>query len=243
MAESGRRYRLRPGCLRAWGFDSLRAHHLRLESKMPNHCSNVMTVVGSPLDVQSFVDKANGVGPNYPSQGLRSDLPRGERRKPEDLPVSVLSFHQTVPIPEEDQAAGYSDAGYNAERKLWGVEWGAYDEELISHGPGRAKYVFTTAWAPPKTWLLRTSVQFPELTFYVSYSEESPSRGQFIVRNGETRYEIHDSYPFDGEFPEYDGEAAETDSTYEDRHFKKCVEVTEKYMHNHDSWVDDEIGR
>lgn len=204
---------------------------------MPNHCENVMSVCGDPSDVAAFVKKVNGVGPNYANQGFYDDLPKGERAKPEDLPVSVLSFHQTVPIPEEAQVEGYDKAGYAAQRSLWGTKWGAYREQLLKHEGRVAKYAFTTAWCPPQEWMLRTSALFPTLTFYLSYSEESPSRGKFSMKNGQVLEDQHDDYPFDGDYPEYNEALASSDPSYEDRHYEEANRVRGAYVIGHDYWV------
>lgn len=215
---------------------------------MPNHCQNVMTVVGKEDTVRAFVDKVQGPGPNYPSQGFgRNALPEGERMDPKDLPISVLSFHQTVPIPEDVQCNSYGDggakSGYNVERELWGVKWGAYDEQLVRHEPTYAKYAFTTAWGPPVEWLQKTSELFPDLTFFVSYSEESPSRGKMQLKNGELLVDLHESYPFDENYPEYDEDLATSDPNQEDAHWEECSKHNEKYVRAHDYWVGESVSR
>lgn len=205
---------------------------------MPNHCENVMSVCGSPEDVAAFVEKVKGVGPNYASPGTPFDkLPKGERQDPKDLPVSILSFHQTVPIPEEIQVQGYDPAGYNAQSGLWGTKWGAYDVSLIKYEGGLVKYAFTTAWCPPQMWLINTSKVFPDLTFYLSYSEESPSRGKLSIRDEEILEEIHDSYPFNGDYPKYDEALAASDPDYDDRHYDAANRIQGAYIIGHDIWV------
>lgn len=203
---------------------------------MPNHCSNVMTIVGDPDTVSAFVEKVNGPGPNYPEQWGDN---KGKRKDPADLKVSVLSFHQTVPIPEEAQVAGYSEAGYDAEHSLWGVKWGAYDESLERHEPNNAKYRFDTAWSPPHVWLLATSIMFPKLTFFLSYSEESPSRGRMTIRNGEMLDETYDSFPFTEQYPEYD-ESRENEPGYENDYYEQTNKISNKYVIAHDYWVAEE---
>ena len=203
---------------------------------MPNHCSNVLTVVGNRDMVSAFVDKVHGPGPKY--------TPQFEGDKLDEPKVSVFSFHQLVPIPDDVQKNPYGDggarSGFNVERELWGVKWGAYDEELVRHEDNYAEYRFTTAWSPPEVFLLKASQLFPTLTFYVSYSEESPSRGRFIIKNGELMLEVHDSYPFDG-YPEYD-ESRSSEEGYDDEHYEKCHQVDEKYVRAHTYWVAETSG-
>jgi Api92-like protein with ferredoxin domain len=203
---------------------------------MPNHCNNVLTVVGDEETVDAFVDKVNGPGPKYPVQfeGDKLDEPK----------ISVFSFHQLVPIPDDVQKNQYGDggyrSGYNVERELWGVKWGAYDEELVRHEDNYAEYRFTTAWSPPEVLLLKASELFPSLTFYLSYSEESPSRGRFVVKNGELVDQTHDSYPFNEERPDYD--SAMADGLTEDEYYEQCNAINEKYIRAHTYWVAENSG-
>lgn len=167
-----------------------------------------MTVVGDEDTVRAFVDKVQGTGPNYPNQGFGGNLPSDERADPKDLPVSVLEFHQTVPVPEEIQVRGFDKAGYNWQVENWGTKWGAYGIELVRHEPTYVKYSFDTAWHLPDEWLSKTSSLFPTLEFFLSYSEESPSRGRVRFKNGKMLDDIHEGYSFDEGYPEYDDERA-----------------------------------
>lgn len=202
---------------------------------MPNHCNNVLTVVGNEDAVAAFVDKAHGPLPSYPPQF-------GEENK--EPKISVFSFHRFVPIPDDVQKNEYGDggarSGYNVERELWGVKWGAYDEELVRHEKNYAEYRFTTAWSPPEVFLLKASEQFPTLTFYLSYTEESPSRGRFVIKNGEVIDAVHDSYPFDDEFPDYD-KCMEAGMS-EDEYYEQSNMISEKYTRAHTYWVAEHSG-
>lgn len=204
---------------------------------MPNHCENVLSIVGDKEEVSRFVKQANGPVPNYPPT-FEGDVVEEDRSK-------VLSFHQLIPIPDEVMAKPYGKmgvyGGYEAEKNLWGVKWGAYDEVLDDHSDGIAKYKFTTAWSTPKFFLTKVSKQFPSLTFFLSFKEESPSRGRFAIHNGEILEETDDSYKEmqeDG-MPEYCEDLANTVEEYEDIHYEECQKIEGKYIDCHDEWVAD----
>jgi hypothetical protein len=204
---------------------------------MPNHCKNRMTVLGDTLDVDAFVKRANAPGPKYAPH--RWDVADAIRRgvDPYSAPKpQTLSFHAFIPIPEEVQRLGYSDAGYEAERQLWGVKWGAYDDALVSHEPGCAVYVFTTAWAPPERFLETVSRELRGLTFMLSFDEEYPSRGRFVVCGGIVNVLALDS----GGGPH---KGVECDSADDVSSCSFCAAADvwrETYVTTHDAWANEE---
>lgn len=206
----------------------------RKKNDMPNYCDNIMTIVGDKESIDKFVNKANGLTQKYPPQFF--DIKEKEDK------TSVLSFHQLVPIPDDILVKNYSDYGYYVELDLWGVKWGAFNESLQEHVDGKATYKFTTAWCIPHKFLERVSVLFPTLTFYISFSEESPTRGRVIIKNGEWGEQLfEDTIKNSDGYPKWEENKSE-EPGYEDAHFALAREWREKYLTEHDLWIKDCIG-
>ena len=196
---------------------------------MPNNCNNRMTVVGDKKSVDKFVSKANG-----PIQKYLSIAEDKSARN------SVLSFHQLIPIPDDILNKDYTNFGYYVEHALWGVKWGAYEESLEEHIDGKAIYNFTTAWCPPVKFLETISTQFPTLYFYISFNEESPSRGKVIYHKGISSEELHeDSFNTHNTdpYPQYDEDRASKDEGYDNEHWELASKWRNKYFDRHDEWV------
>lgn len=195
---------------------------------MPNHCINRLTVTGPPGDVAAFVGRAHGPTPRYKLSAWdeerlakRGYLQLSKRRS------SIFSFHALVPIPPDVEAQEYDPAGHACERELWGVKWGAYDEERLSVADGRADYRFTTAWSPPILFLQRVSGSWPTLTFLLSYGEENPSRGRAAIAAGVVERLADDHGNTGIPYDEQD------DDAYHD-----AVKAWERlYLESHDAWV------
>lgn len=126
---------------------------------MPNWCSNVLTVAGSPARVAAFVEAAHGTPvcwePNDP-------------QKP-----TALSFHALVPVPDAIVTQGFDGAGYDWCRKYWGTKWQptvyqAPTSDEIGH---LVEYSFDTAWTPPQALFDTVAVAWPALQFTLRYAE------------------------------------------------------------------------
>jgi hypothetical protein len=55
--------------------------------------------------------------------------------------------------------------------KHWGTKWDVYDVEVVFKTKSRIVYIFTTAWAPPISWLEIAVKTYKKLTFRIDYSE------------------------------------------------------------------------
>lgn len=206
---------------------------------MPNWSKNKLSVVGPKDDVAAFVKKAEGPVQDY----ALSDFEKRHPYPSKPPRNSILSFHQLVPIPDEVMAREYDDpnyratkeTGYDWEVKLWGVKWGASEEELERIDDGHALYSFDTPWAPPCELLETVSKQFPKLFFYLSFSEEVPTRGRFIYRNGKKIEEIIGDDDFEEEYPEEGTEEQQEDwdTAY--------IDWANYYINTHLEWVEKEI--
>ena len=91
-----------------------------------------------------------------------------------------LSFCNIIPYPENN-SGGYEWCVSN-----WGTKWGAC-ECSVSVEEGRLNYFFDTAWTPMGDVLLRKlSELFPNLTFYLFFSEPGVGfEGEREYENGE----------------------------------------------------------
>jgi hypothetical protein len=175
---------------------------------MPNWANNRLTVIGPAERVAAFVVKAYGPTQRYKAHASEIEWwkkdceeakakglplpPHPDDRDEQDKKPTPLSFHQLVPIPDAIMAGPYDPGGIDTEHKLWGVKWGATEDVLTSHTPGRADYSFDTPWGPAGTFFETVSEQWRDLLFVVSYSEEYPTRGRFALRGGRVLEQIHD---------------------------------------------------
>jgi hypothetical protein len=77
----------------------------------------------------------------------------------------------------------------------WGTKWSDADTTIEDSyrfpGDDGTEFVselrlrFDTPWCPPEQALLSISAQFPLLTFFDDWDEESPSKGYLTIRAGE----------------------------------------------------------
>lgn len=192
---------------------------------MPNWCDNKISVLGSKEDVDAFVKKANGLVQHYQPY---DDEPADEET------IVPFSFHQLVPIPDHIMAQKYDPAGYSAERELWGVKWGSTDSVLEKHVDGRADYSFKTPWSSARRFLLIASKDWPALIFMGSFSEESPSRGKYIIKNGVEAINVYEQYD-KTKWPQHLENA--TDKEENDWYRDRYQPYTDFYVNNHDAWV------
>jgi len=140
---------------------------------MPNWCMNRLSILGEPGLLEKFVEKARGPTQKYAN-------PEDERHE------EAFSFHRLRPIPPEIEALPYDPHGHDAERRLWGVKWGASNSKLVRRESGRVDYEFVTPWGPwgPARTLFEFLSKEWDLAFVCSWAEEYPSRGYFILRRG-----------------------------------------------------------
>jgi hypothetical protein len=87
---------------------------------------------------------------------------------------------------------GFNNGGYDWCLENWGTKWGICHAELISlkeikSAVGKAKlfYTFDCAWSPATPVIVKMSVMFPTLTFYLRYYEAGMGfKGKFVCKNG-----------------------------------------------------------
>ena len=206
---------------------------------MPNHCNNRLTILGPPERVKAFVAKANGAQQRYKASSIDihwwKEACNKAKAQGEEPPIhpnlkidtSVFSFHQLVPIPAATMKKAYYPDGYQAEHRLWGVKWGAYQVKLVYSNEKGAEYEFDTAWAPPEVFLERVSYKWPDLIFVCSWAEEFPTRGRFIARNGEISENV--SEETQGQKP--------PETLNDDDYYEWYVAWREHYYRKHNAFV------
>lgn len=153
---------------------------------MPNHCTNLVTLVGAPAEVARAVERLRGKDPTYKlSEHEQRLVTLGLMNDSSGSKEYAFCFHKIIPVPDEILRAGFDRAGYDWQSKNWGTKWGAYDldEDLAGYydpakNPGHIHYKFDTAWGPPIPVLGRLAEMFPELRIYHSFGEEYPTRGR-----------------------------------------------------------------
>lgn len=170
---------------------------------MPNICRNTLTVTGPEADVAAFVEQARGKPPRFaaPASPALREVYEEERRSLDALGEEQLSFHALVPIPAGALALPYDSSsdpqaerfegklGWEWERELWGVQWGASESKLVEHAPGKAVYTYETPWGVGLAFFCRVSARFTTLTFEVAWAIEYGQEGfgRFEARRGELR--------------------------------------------------------
>lgn len=138
---------------------------------MPNWCRNILGISGPSRDLINFKEAAVGFSPWH-------------KPEPGEQP-NVLNFHNLMPIPNRILRAGYSSAGYNWEIENWSSKWGACRAWIQSESPSEIVYMFETPWAPPLGLLRHASLNWPTLTFGISYMDEVLNfKGEATVKAG-----------------------------------------------------------
>lgn len=171
---------------------------------MPNHCTNLVTLVGAPAEVARAVELLRGIDPEYKPHEMDLRF-RTDKKASEEY---VFCFHKIIPVPASILAQTYDKAGYDWQSDNWGTKWGAYsiDEDRADDFElgvsEHITYQFDTAWAPPMPVLQALAARFPELRIYHTYGEEMPTRGRGYWVSGKRNIgeERDDKWPDDSEF-------------------------------------------
>jgi hypothetical protein len=189
---------------------------------MPNHCRNVLSVIGA--GALEFAKKAKG---HYPDYAQNPNFKHPEVVIEEQKP-SELCYNQFIPVPQGllERTFGAEDykrqaekdgelllidgcvSGYDWQCKNWGTKWGAYDEAPAKiKGDDVVEYNFTTAWGAPVNFIATVSTQYPEMTFVLSFGGEGPILGRIIIKNGAILDDVSDmegQIENEPEYPEND---------------------------------------
>lgn len=108
-------------------------------------------------------------------------------------PTNLEAYNGEQPKFDPDKPIAFdSDHWYDWNVRNWGTKWdvGVRDDdkypdtELTDESSDSLGYRFNTAWSPPLPVVGEISVQYPNLTFSLSYEEETGWGGEIIFING-----------------------------------------------------------
>lgn len=134
---------------------------------MPNWCENKLTITGTASELANFYSKIDN-GEEF--QFLEVFVP---------TPNDLLA-HSSPEFDEERKKENLDKYGardwYDWRVQNWGTKWDLSSFELITkiqHDEKMQTWVFhfETAWAPPEEAFEKIAAQWPNLIFYISYSE------------------------------------------------------------------------
>lgn len=155
---------------------------------MPNWSYNTLEITGPTEDINRFLEAVTAT------------------RADNEIQECGYSLLRTF-IPRPD-AVVENGTWYDWSLTHWGTKW-EDDMRLRYADANRLRFTGETAWAPPTNGYQTVSAQWPTLTFWLDYSEES---GQFVgavqYHNGE-EIALREYSDQDPEFPDYDGDDTE----------------------------------
>ena len=171
---------------------------------MPNWCYNSLTIEGNAEDISAVKSQLNTP---FQREHDQWNMETKQMEKRTVLyPNPVFSFWNIIkptnleayngPQPQVDLSKAItfeSDHWYDWNVRNWGTKWDVaihheeqYPEtELIEDWSDRLIYSFNTAWSPPVSAIEELSKQYPNLTFTLSYEEETGWGGEVELTNGE----------------------------------------------------------
>lgn len=183
-------------------------------------CWNKLTVLG---DVAPFVEKAHGLQAVF----ALTEREKAHGAMPEAATTSRLSFHALHPVPPEMLAAGFSTQSILWEHEEWGCKWGASELDVSQPSDREVRYVFETPSAPPRGLLRKVALDFPDLTFLLSFGHQMPGRGRGVWHQGKRLL------PWTATLEEPKLRLG----------VKREGEWVKHYLDEHDDWVDELKGR
>lgn len=185
---------------------------------MPNHCSNILTVVGDPKELSEFIKVSkNSAGERKEYSIFQNNYPC-----PQELYNVDANFTKK---PDMIAKHGASD-WYEWCNNNWGTKWGDYDTDLsyYEEGDTMAQFTYTTAWGPGIQGLVGISREYPNLVFVNSYEEGGCELlGSVGISNGDILSDI------EGKFPDFPcDEDGEPDYDQMDEHHESVYQVMER---------------
>jgi hypothetical protein len=170
---------------------------------MPNWVYNSLDVAGSEQDIANLKKQLNQpFSITHDSYNIET----GEyEKKPTSYSNPVFGFWNVIrptdleayfgeqPKHDPDKPVSFdSNHWYDWNVRNWGTKWevGVHDDdrypdtEIMDEGKDFISYRFNTAWSPPLPIVGELSVQYPNLTFTLSYEEETGWGGEVVFVNG-----------------------------------------------------------
>jgi len=207
---------------------------------MPNWCNNILSVIGPKEVVDLFVAKARGTRARYKPDEWEKRHGFGKQ----DPEVYELCFNALSPVPDNVLEAGYNGGGINVpgsgyrwQSDNWGTKWEASELTADRVDDRHVRYTFNTAWAPPEGVIRHASIDFPALSFLLSFSEEFPSRGRMLYKGGRRRVYVEETCPERSEIPGLEEAGDDDDACY------AAYEAwQDHYVDLHDDWIQEFEG-
>ena len=170
---------------------------------MPNWVYNYLDIAGSKEDISAIKTQLNQPFTREHDQWN----PETQQMEKKDTtysnpilafwnvikPTNLESYNGPQPKHEPDKPIAFdSDHWYDWNVRNWGTKWdvGVHDEdkypetEITNESEDSIGYRFNTAWSPPLPVIGEMSVQYPNLTFTLSYEEETGWGGEILFVNG-----------------------------------------------------------
>ena len=148
---------------------------------MPNYCNNSVSLFFSNQDLYKEF------------RSFMGDFFSFEKIAP--TPTELLNF--SSPIKDDKLAEVFMEKygakdWYDWRVKNWGTKWDVAisndekypDTHLTEESTTGLSYNFNTAWSPPIEAITKLSEQYPDVTFNLSYEEETGWGGEVEFENG-----------------------------------------------------------
>jgi len=184
--------------------------HITKENKMPNHCTNNLTIKGNETEVKRFREAIT-----KPVEGRK--LSSSEFAILHNLYPCPIELEETPSVffvndEEASQAQQKlyeaniekfgSPHAYDWKCEKWGTKWGDYDGfitcdvEPRDNGTYFMSLQFLSAWSPPTAGIKYVSLFYPTLEFVLTFEEGGMGFiGGVSIKNGETVAERWAEYP------------------------------------------------
>lgn len=189
---------------------------------MPNWCENKLYVTGTEEQLKKFDKAFTGREPHWPltDNELRADITEEEAQALKDEnevyymdKEEAYRLNALYPVPDDILAKGFhrpkpdgkswfepnepTHDGRSWCSHYWGTKWDI-DEVTVEKQEDCYMYFFDSAWAPPEEWLTHVAKDWPDLRFWLVYSETGNGfAGEVTIEGGEVK---DDHYlTFDGE--------------------------------------------
>ena len=152
---------------------------------MPNWCDCVITISGSPEDMNEFIKAMKTPG--------------------------LLQFNDFVP--KLEGLPPYESFQWC--RTNWGTKWDiGEDEQLMDRNVDGSEITFSfpTAWSPPQPFVMIVSGMYPSLAFHLSYCETGMVFAGYVKYiNSEVQYEYSCMWENDDEYEQFYNDTDECD--------------------------------
>ena len=172
---------------------------------MPNWCYNSLTIEGNADDIKSVKSQLNTPftreHENYNMTTKEMEVKTYTFSNPvfafwniiKPTNLSEYSKQDDFSKPIEERLKFNGDNWYDWNVRNWGTKWDVSvsdddnypDTELVDDWSDRLIYNFNTAWSPPLPAIETLSTQYPNLTFNLSYEEETGWGGEVEFKDGD----------------------------------------------------------